>query len=125
MWATIGLHPNHTCEQEFFDENELPPEESSTPKIKTRCEEFDIDTYRAFAASKKVVAIGECGLDYYRIPEQLDRTEVMQKQTVAVRKQFDLASEVNLPVVIHCRDAHSDQQAIIKEYIAAGKLSAR
>lgn len=125
LWATVGLHPNHTCEQEFFDDDELPPEEQATPKIKTRCESFDIDYYRDLAKSPKVVAIGECGLDTYRIPENLDREVVIKKQVEEVRAQFDLASELGLPVVIHCRDAHEEQRAIIKEYLDQGKLSRR
>lgn len=125
LWATIGLHPNHTCEQEFFDEDELPPEERATGKIKTRCESFDLDYYRELAKHPKCVAIGECGLDYYRIPEHLDKDEVIENQKKQVRLHFDLASEANLPVVIHCRDAHADQLALIKEYIDEGKLERR
>jgi TatD DNase family protein len=116
VWTTIGLHPNHTCEQQFQDDLE---------EIKTRCESFDPAYYRELAKHPKVVAIGECGLDYYRIPENLDRAEVMHKQDEEVRKQFDLADELNLPLVIHCRDAHREQQAIIREYIEAGKLARR
>ena len=125
VWTTIGLHPNHTCEQEFWDEDELPPSEQATPKIRTRCEEFDPAYYRELAKHPKVVAIGECGLDYYRIPEGLNVEEVKAKQEREVRKQFDLATEVNLPLVIHCRDAHVEQQAIIREYVEAGKLGRR
>ena len=125
VWASVGLHPNHLCEQEFFDDDELPPESQATPKIKTRCELFDADYYRELVKHPKCVAIGECGLDYYRIPETADRAEVMKKQDVAVRAHFDLASESNKPVIIHCRDAHLDQQTIIREYVGAGKLARR
>lgn len=125
MWATVGLHPNHLCEQEFFDDDELPPEESVTPKIKTRCETFDHAYYLNLARHPKCVAIGECGLDYYRLPENVDRNEVIAKQKATVREHFDLAHEAGLPVVIHCRDAHADQIAIIREYVEAGKLQRR
>jgi len=116
VYTTIGLHPNHTCEQHFEDELE---------EIKTRCEEFDIDYYRDLAKHPKVVAIGECGLDYYRIPAEVDRDALIAKQKREVRKQFDLADELNLPVVIHCRDAHADQVAILKEYLDAGRMKRR
>jgi len=125
LWASIGLHPNHTCEQTFFDDDELPPEEQATPKIQTRCEGFDLDYYRDLAQHPKCVAIGECGLDYYRIPESANREEVIEKQKRELCKQFDLASEVHLPVIIHCRDAHTDQAEIIREYIENGKLTRR
>ena len=116
VYTTIGLHPNHTCEQQFTDDLE---------EIKTRCEHFDSDYYRGLAKHPKVVAIGECGLDYYRIPENLKRDEVIETQKVELRKQLDLADELNLPVVIHCRDAHADQTAMLREFIDAGKLKRR
>lgn len=134
VWATVGLHPNHLCEQEFFDANELTPDDhvpSSTmgtpapDHVKTRCERFDREFYLPLARHPKCVAIGECGLDYYRIPEHLDRNEVIAAQKEAVRQQFELASEVGLPVVIHCRDAHADQLAIVKQFIEEGKLQRR
>lgn len=126
VWATVGLHPNHLCEQEFFDEQELS-NGTKVPgnPIKTRCETFDHATYLELARHPKCVAIGECGLDYYRLPENVDREETIAKQKVTVRQHFDLAHEVGLPVVIHCRDAHADQQAIIREYVEAGKLQRR
>lgn len=136
VWASVGLHPNHLCEQEFYDEQEgdaVPGESHPTPgvlgtpgvRIKTRCETFDHATYLELARHPKCVAIGECGLDYYRLPEHLDRVELIAQQKVSVRQQFDLAHEVGLPVIIHCRDAHADQQAIIREYAEAGKLQRR
>ncbi|MEK7105694.1 MAG: TatD family hydrolase [Patescibacteria group bacterium] len=116
VYTTIGLHPNHTCEQHFEDELE---------EIKTRCESFDVEYYRELGKHPKVVAIGECGLDYYRIPEEVDRAALIVKQKEELRKQLSLADELNLPVVIHCRDAHTDQVAMLKEFIDAGKLSRR
>lgn len=125
MWATIGLHPNHLCEQEFFDDDELAPEDSPTPKIKTRCETFDREYYLGLARHPKCVGIGECGLDYYRLPENVDRDELIERQKKTIRAQFDLATEANLPVVIHTRDAHADQIAIVREYVEAGRLPRR
>lgn len=125
MWATVGLHPNHTVEQEFWDDDELPPEEQATPKIKTRAESFDTDYYRELVKHPKCVGIGEFGLDYYRIPEGVDRDEVIRRQEETVRAQFDLATEANKPVVIHCRDAYPRQAEMIKEAIGEGKLARR
>ena len=125
MWATVGLHPNHTVEQEFWDNDELPAEEQVTPMIKTRAEVFDMDYYRELTKHPKCVAIGEFGLDLYRIPETADRDEVIQRQVETVKAQFDLATETNKPVVIHCRDAYPQQAEMIREATLAGKLARR
>lgn len=121
VWATVGLHPNHTTAQEFVDESE----EDTIAKVKTRTEVFDAEMYRPLAQDPKCVAIGECGLDFYRIPEHLDRTDVIRTQEEMLRRQFDLATELGKPVVIHCRDAHKEQADIIEEYVKKGKLGAR
>lgn len=125
VWATVGLHPNHLIEQEFWDDDELPPEEQATPKIKTRAERFDLAYYRELAKHPKCVAIGECGFDYYRLPEGTDLEAIKKVQEEAVRLQFDLATEMDLPVAIHCRDAHIDQARVIREYVESGRLARR
>jgi len=121
VWATVGLHPNHTTEQEFVDEHE----EDAIAKVKTRTEVFDKEAYRPLALHPKCVGIGECGLDYYRIPENLERNAVIETQKEMVRRQFELATEVGKPVVIHCRDAYEDQAVMIENAIDAGQLGAR
>jgi TatD DNase family protein len=125
VYATVGLHPNHVHAQAFFDNDELPADKQVTGKIKTRSEQFDTDYYRKLADHPKVVAIGECGLDYYRIPEGANEATVMKDQQTELRKQLQLADELDLPVVIHCRDAHEDQIRILKECIGDGKLARR
>lgn len=125
VWATVGLHPNHTVEQTFWDNDELPPEEQATPKIKTRAEGFDYAYYRELANHPKCVGIGETGLDYYRIPEGVSREEVIARQVETVKGHFDVATDANLPVVIHCRDAYPDQAELIASYTQLGKLSRR
>jgi len=116
LYATIGLHPNHTCEQHFADDLE---------EIKTRSESFDVEYYRELAKHPKVVAIGECGLDYYRIPEEVDRATLIKKQKQEFQKQIDFATEANLPMVIHSREAFVDQIAMLKQAIDEGKLKRR
>lgn len=125
VWAAIGLHPNHLVEQSFWDEEELPAEEQATPKIQTRAERLDMDLYKEMAKHPKCVAVGECGLDWYRIPEGIDVEEFKRVQEETIRLHFDLATETNLPVIIHCRDAYERQAEIIEEYVKAGKLSKR
>lgn len=130
VWCTIGLHPNHLHAQEFFDDNELAPGQQVAPgdgpaHIKTRAERFDWDYYRDLAKHPKVVAVGEFGLDYYRVPPGVDIEKLKQDQKEQAREQLRFATEVNKPVVIHCRDAHADQAELLKEEIARGGLSRR
>jgi TatD DNase family protein len=125
VWATVGLHPNHLIEQSFWDEEEVAAEDQATPKIHTRAERFDADVYRELAKHPKCVAIGEVGLDWYRVPEGVDLEEMKQVQEENVRLHFDLATELELPVIIHCRDAYDEQADLIEEYVNAGKLQKR
>lgn len=125
VWATIGLHPNHLHKQEFFDQDELPPEEQATGKIKTRSESFDADFYRELVTHPKVVAIGEFGLDYYRIPPEVDKERMIEDQKDACRQQLAFASEFDKPIVIHCRDAHDDQVVLLANEVANGGLKKR
>ena len=64
----------------------------------------------ALAASPKVVAIGETGLDYYR---NKARTKTSSASSVNI---FPLAKSRNLPVIIHCREASSDCLKILNTY---------
>lgn len=77
-------------------------------------EDGHIDRLRALAAQPKVVAIGEIGLDYYW-PENPSRE--LQKQVF--RAQLALAVELNLPVIVHDREAHGDSLDIIREFPGA------
>lgn len=123
VWASVGIHPNHLTKQEFFDNDELAPEEQTTPQIKTRQESFDFEYYKELSKHPKCVAIGEFGLDYYRIPEELDIKEVKKIQKQTARDHLNLADELDLPVIIHCRDAYKDQIEMLKEYVKDGRLS--
>lgn len=121
VWAAVGLHPTHLIEQEIKD-----PEAS----YMTRSERFDAEAYAKLAAHPKVVAIGECGLDYYHFPHgaAVDDIEAMiEEQKETLREHIHLASDLNLPLILHCRprpnskdDAYWDLINIIKEERAKG-----
>ncbi len=123
VWAAVGLHPNHLTPQPFFDTQELSIVDAK-PTM-TPVEVFDPEFYRTLAQHPKCVAIGECGLDYYRMPENADREEVIARQKETVRAHFNLADELDLPVIVHCREAYADQLEIVMEYTSAGKLKRR
>jgi TatD DNase family protein len=76
---------------------------------------FDIDKIRSFASHPKCIAIGECGLDYFRLPEH-DIESEKEKQKEVFRAQLELAAELGKPVIIHIRDASRDSKEIIIEY---------
>lgn len=68
-----------------------------------------LDKLRELAQEKKIIAVGEIGLDYYR------DLSPRKKQQEVFRKQLKLAQEVGLPVIIHDREAHQDVLEIVKE----------
>ena len=81
------------------------------PEECTGYRESDLDEVRRLAALPKVVAIGEIGLDYYWA-ENPPR-ELQQK---VFRDQMALAAELDMPVIVHDREAHGDSLAIVKEF---------
>ena len=90
VYASIGVHPE--------DVSELS--------------EDGIEWLRKNSNHEKVVAIGEIGLDYYWCKEQEER----KNQMYWFRRQLDLAKELDLPVIIHSRDACEDTLDTIEEY---------
>ena len=75
------------------------------------------DSLRELATHSRVVAVGETGLDYHRLPEdaELQRT-TKATQARVFRTQLDVAAEAGLNVVIHQRDAWEDTLAILRDY---------
>ena len=105
VYAAVGLHPGHLIEQEVeYEENE------ETIKYKSKPEEFDYNFYLNLAKNKKVVGIGECGLDYFRIADE----KLKEKQKEVFIKHIELANEVSKPIIIHCRKAHEDLLEILR-----------
>jgi TatD DNase family protein len=91
VYGAIGVHPNSalTWGQETYRELEK------------------------LASNPKVVAIGEIGLDYYRLGAPI---EVQQS---VFRAQLELAGNIGYPVIIHCREAFTDLREILVDWIGA------
>lgn len=90
VYAAVGWHPE---EAENWDENSLP-------------------AIRELAKQPKVCAIGEIGLDYYW------DTTYRERQKEMFRAQIELALELDLPVIVHDREAHGDSLEIVRDYPA-------
>ncbi len=104
MYATVGLHPIHLFKS-HVDEQEV--------NFETRGEEFDYEYYKNLAQNKKVIAIGECGLDLFHLPKGFSKEEVLARQTTVFTAQHKLAQELNLPMVIHVREAHEQMVELL------------
>lgn len=109
LFAAIGLHPIHTSSS-YHDSKELGGGEAAKA-FTSRGEEFDYDYYKKLAENPKVLAIGECGLDYYRLEEN---TKTKQKE--ALLQQITLAKETKRALMIHCRNAFPDLIEFFKEH---------
>lgn len=108
VWAAIGLHPLHLQEIKL-DENEVGAKELG---FTTRAEKFNYEYYKELALHPKVVAIGEVGLDYFRIENKESRI----KQIDTFKKQIELALKTKKALMVHCRQAHDDCIKILKQY---------
>ena len=88
VYAAVGIHPENCG----------------------GCTADDLAAIRALAQQPKVVAIGEIGLDYHY--EDVPRAQ----QRVAFEKQLSLAEELDLPVIVHEREAHGDAMDILRAH---------
>ena len=75
------------------------------------CTAADFSAIRDLSREKKVVAIGEIGLDYYWA-----ENPPKEFQQMVFRRQLELALELELPVIVHDREAHGDSLEIVKEF---------
>jgi len=87
VYAAIGYHPNESKLMDVLGWEEL----------------------EKLAHNKKAVAIGETGLDYYR------RRSTIRQQMEAFKKHLNLARKLDLPLIVHDREAHRDIMKILKE----------
>jgi TatD DNase family protein len=87
IYATVGVHPHDAAD----------------------CSDERIAALRELAASSKVVAIGESGLDFHYMHSP------QQAQEASLRRHFVLATELAKPIVVHCREAEERLAAIVRE----------
>lgn len=112
LYAVVGLHPIHTIARQVDEEES---------HFMSREETFDYEFYKQLAADPKVVGIGECGLDYFRLPEGMSKEQARLIQSAAFIQQIRLANELDKALVIHCRasknsnDAYEDILAILEK----------
>ena len=85
VWATVGIHPTDINDQ------------------------LDWVEFKKLAQDKKVVAIGECGLDYFHVKDPGER----EKQKEFFLKQIVIAGEVGKALMIHCRPSLGTQDAYL------------
>jgi TatD DNase family protein len=79
-------------------------------------EQYDEKILRSFLSDEKCIAVGECGLDYFRLPEDAAEKEAeKQKQKDVFVKQIELAKELKKPLIVHIRDANEDSKRLLVE----------
>ncbi|PUE63647.1 TatD family hydrolase [Arcobacter caeni] len=85
---------------------------------------YDIDKFDEVIMEKyvnhpKCIAIGECGLDYFRLPEdEIQKAENIKKQKEVFIAQIEFAKKVKKPLIIHIREASNDSRQILIDYNA-------
>lgn len=95
LFSSIGFHPSDAGKKDF-----------------------DLAKFKELVGKEKVVAIGECGLDYFRIDANDTETKSLQKEIFI--QQINLALEKNLPLILHVRpqkgtmDAYEDVLSILE-----------
>ena len=110
IYTTLGISPNDiddNYEQEVEELDKILSMELTNNNINNTTNEQSSD--RKLKKSKKIVAIGEIGLDYHYSLEK-------DKQKEVFIRQIELANKFNLPIVIHTREAVMDTLQILKEH---------
>jgi len=78
--------------------------------------QYDEKILMGFLKDPKCIAVGECGLDYYRLPEDADeKAQEMAAQHDVFARHIRLAKSVNKPLIVHIREANDDSRRILLE----------
>ena len=79
-------------------------------------EQYDEEILREYLSDERCIAVGECGLGYFRLPEnEQDRADIKKRQQEIFAKHIKLAIEVNKPLIVHIRDANEDSKRVLLE----------
>ncbi len=100
IWACIGMHPNHNLTENFDEKN-----------------------YEELIKNPKVVAVGECGLEYYKLvgsPEEIEKIKAKQKADFI--KQINFALKYNKALMLHIRDGEVKGGAFNDAYEILNKI---
>ncbi len=82
-------------------------------------DKFDEVIMEKYVNHPKCIAIGECGLDYFRLPEdEFEKQENIKKQKEVFIAQINFAKKVKKPLIVHIRDASNDSRQILMDYDA-------
>ncbi|MFA4871858.1 MAG: TatD family hydrolase [Patescibacteria group bacterium] len=114
FFATVAIHPIHVGKYQRDPQESKEHELFATISLPEMFEKISV-----LVENKEVIAIGETGLDYFRVEGDASETKAIQKEYFL--KHLDLAQKNNLPVILHCRgskenphDGYLDVLDIIK-----------
>ena len=111
-WATVGLHPSHTIPMKI-DKSEL------VVNINENISEAEVfnEKFELLLKEPKVVAIGECGLDYSYLKDFSENDQIKYKkmEEEEFRKQIQAAKKYNLPLSLHIRDLYEEALIILED----------
>jgi TatD DNase family protein len=117
-WITVGTDPEHNRKaielaerfENMYAAVGIHPHEARTVTADT------LKELRALAQHKKIVAIGETGLDYhYNFSSRREQKEVFAEH-------LKIASELNLPVIVHCREAFDETIEVLEQFGDAERI---
>lgn len=103
-YAAIGVHPSHASTSEYVDPSEQAIQAPNGLQARGAAggeESLDTEYYANLAKDPNVVAIGECGLDYFRVNDEATK----QKQRELFLSHMKFSKEMGKPLMIHCRSA--------------------
>jgi TatD DNase family protein len=99
FYTTIGIHP-HVAEDLDFDSKKIQEEIIKVSALN----------------DASIVAIGECGIDVFRTPEE-QKAKALKEQDVLFRAQIEMAIQRDIPIMIHARESYSYILPILDEYL--------